>query len=386
MGISWRRTAKLKTGIVTPGFSANEDDWCIPAQLNLVRRLSREAEVQVFPLRYPHHRRPYTVYDAVVHPQGGADTGGLGRVPLLLRTLRSVVKEHRRRPFDVLHAMWADEPGFVAVTAGRLLGVPTSVSLLGGELVGFRDIGYGVQCSVVGRQLVRIALRGATRVLAGSTYLRRLARPHVTVNRLLSIPIGVDTARFRRDVAPLADFPEAGEINLLHAGSLVPVKDQAMLLRAMARVVQQMTGVRLHIAGDGPLGDDLRGLAESLDIGDHVTFHGAVRHERMPAHYRAADLCVLSSRHEGQELVALEAAACNCATVGTAVGLLPDLMPATHVVPVGDDNALAEALLHALQDRHTLRAVGQAGRVTVEANYTLERTVACLLSLYQGLA
>ncbi|MFQ5340970.1 MAG: glycosyltransferase [Anaerolineae bacterium] len=375
----------MKIGLILPGFSAGESDWCIPAQLNLVRRLACRAEVHVFPLRYPHHRRPYTVYGAAVHPQGGAEIRGVGRAALLARTLTAVAAEHRRRPFDILHGMWADEPGFIAVAAGRLLGVPAVVSLLGGELVGLPDIGYGGQLSLISRWLTRVALRQATQVTAGSAYLRRLARPLVPPDRLLPIPIGVDTDLFHPGPANPGCLAE-GEVRLLHVGSLVPVKDQATLLRAFSRVVSQIPDAHLHIVGDGPLRHDLERLAELLGIAPKVTFHGAVPHERMPACYRAADLCVLSSRHEGQELVTLEAAACGRATVGTAVGLLPDLAPASQVAPVGDAQALVDALLEVIQDPQAITAMGQASREAVEAGYTLEQTVARLVQLYAGLA
>ncbi|MCZ7545184.1 MAG: glycosyltransferase family 4 protein [Anaerolineae bacterium] len=119
----------MKLGFVLPGFSASEADWCIPVFLNLVRALARDHEVHVFALRYPYERRTYTVYGATVHALGGATARGLRRVPLLVRAVRAVVAEARRRRFDVLHGIWADEPGLVAVAAGRMLRTPAVVTL-----------------------------------------------------------------------------------------------------------------------------------------------------------------------------------------------------------------------------------------------------------------
>ncbi len=376
----------LKIGIILPGFSADESDWCIPVQLHLSRRLSQRADVHIFPLRYPHRRQSYSVFDATVHPLGAGQVRGLRRLRLLGRAVATVVDEHRRRPFDVLHAMWADEPGVVAVVAGRLLGTPTVVSLLGGELVGWPDIGYGSQLSRISRWATWIALRRATRITAGSTYLRRLTGKHVSPERVLSIPLGVDTSLFCPADEPNPATPlEAGDIKLLHVASLVPVKEQATLLQAFSQVVARIPNIHLHMVGDGPLRADLGALANALDIARYVTFHGSVSHERMPAYYRAADVCVLSSRHEGQELVTLEAAACARTTVGTAVGLLPDLVPATQVVPVGDAEALAQALLETLRDPECLIARGQECRARVLAGYTLDHTVAALCNLYDEL-
>ncbi|HET7034455.1 MAG TPA: hypothetical protein VFI42_02130, partial [Thermomicrobiaceae bacterium] len=61
----------MKLALILPGFSAAEDDWCIPALLDLARVLAPEVELHVFPLRYPPRRGRYRIYGATVHPLGG---------------------------------------------------------------------------------------------------------------------------------------------------------------------------------------------------------------------------------------------------------------------------------------------------------------------------
>ncbi len=371
-------------GIIIPGFSASASDWCIPVQLDLAQRLSDEADVTIFPLRYPHHQRPYTIGNIQVRPQGGALAAGAARLNPLRRAVAAVTAEHRRQPFDVLHAMWADEPGFVAVAAGRLLEVPAVASLLGGELVGLRDIRYGAQLSRINRALIGVTLHAARRVTAGSSYLRQLAAPLVPPHRLVPLTLGVNTDLFQpcdgcdRPALTLDGYP-----SLLHVASLVPVKDQATLLRAVARVRRDVPDVHLHIVGDGPLRAVLGQCAAGLGMRDCVTFHGAVRHEMLPAWYHAADLCVLSSRHEGQELVTLEAAACRRATVGTAVGILPDLMPPQYVARPGNAERLAAAIRAALDN--TSSCVTEAAVDAVRTRYNLERSTASLTEMYASL-
>jgi glycosyltransferase involved in cell wall biosynthesis len=376
----------MRVGLIVPGFSASERDWCIPALLDLVRELARDNQVDVFALRYPHRRGAYSVHGATVHALGGATTAGPRRILLLTRALATIVDQHRREPLDVIHGVWADEPGGLAVIAGRLLGVPVLVSLLGGELVALPDVCYGGQLSRTNRWLVRIALRRAAQVTAGSNYLCRLARDHIKRGKLELMPLGVDTRRFHPEAEAGNATPLCGQgIKLLHVGSLVPVKDQTMLLRAFSHAVGEMPSVQLHIVGDGPLRRNLEELTALLGVVERVTFHGAVSHDELPAYYRAADLCVLSSRHESQGMVVLEAAACGRATVGTAVGILPDLVPATRVVPVGDHRALADVLVDVLKSPRTLAEMGRASQNAVASNYTLKQTVTRLNALYHDL-
>jgi glycosyltransferase involved in cell wall biosynthesis len=367
----------MKIGIVVPGFSATESDWCIPALLSLVRELGKDHRVRVFALRYPYKRASYPIYAATVEAFGGAGARGLARLPLLMRAIAAIRREHRREPFDVLHAFWADEPGFVAVRAARALGVSSVVTLLGGELVSFPEIEYGGRRSRLNRFLAATALAGASRVTAGSTSLASLARPRAEPSIL---PIGVDLDRFR----PGEALPSllAGKTRLLHVASLVPVKDQRTLLRAFARVSRAVPDSALNVVGSGPLEGELRSLSKALGIERRIVFHGAVAHDQLPSYYRSADLAVMSSLHEGQEWVTQEAAACGRTTVGTRVGVVADLVPATIAVPSGNPEALASGILDALSDRTRLRARGLLARSEVVARYSLSGTLKALTSLY----
>ncbi len=118
-----------------PGFSAGPDDWCIPALRSLAARLARTDEVRLLTLRYPYRASRYAVDGVEVTALGGGLARGQASLQLWRDALRTLAAEHRRRPFDVLHAFWATESGALTALAGRWLGIPTLVSLAGGELV-----------------------------------------------------------------------------------------------------------------------------------------------------------------------------------------------------------------------------------------------------------
>ena len=359
----------MRLALLTPGFSASEDDWCIPAHLDLVRVLAARHDVTVFTLRYPHHRRPYDVHGACVVPFGGAQVRGLRRLPLYLRALREVVRRSRCRRFDVIHALWAHEPGFLATLAGRLTGTPSVVSILGGELVDLPEIDYGGARSAANRFFVQRALRWANRVTVGSEHHRRIAASRVNGARLSVRALGPDTGRFRPGPLVPGSIRLDGAPKLLHVASLVPVKDQASLLRAFAVVTSRWPDARLHVVGDGELRPELERQAARLGINAQVTFHGAVSHDLMPDFYRQADLMVLSSLSEGMPLAVLEAAACGCPVAGTQVAVPPDL---GRSVPAGDAEALGELVLELLDDRGSLAARAHAAADRVRSQMSLD--------------
>jgi glycosyltransferase involved in cell wall biosynthesis len=277
----------------------------------------------------------------------------------------------------VVHAFWATESGFLAALAGRLLRVPTLVSLAGGELVALPDIEYGDQRVAWERLKVRTSLRLASAVSAGSNQLLSLAAGQVPPRRLHRLPLGVDVGMF----SPGPPLPE--KPRLVHVGTLTRVKDQTTLLRAIKVVRESMPDASLAIAGDGPLRADLEQLACELGVHQAVTFRGAIDHGALPDTYRAARAFVLASRHEAQGMVAIEAAACGVPVVGTRVGVIPELADsADAVAPIGSHTALARAMLAVLSDTD-----GRAGATQkiARTEFSLEHCTARFRSLYASL-
>jgi glycosyltransferase involved in cell wall biosynthesis len=174
--------------------------------------------------------------------------------------------------------------------------------------------------------------------------------------------------------------------HLLAVGSLIPVKNHALLLRAFARI--EARDATLEIVGDGPLLGDLKKLAADLGITDRVTFAGHVPHDKMPDVYRRADLHILTSRHEGFGLVVIEAAACGVPTIGFNVGVLEEMAPAWGTAIEYTIEAESETLLvNRIDDMLTyrvvpLRPLRERVRQLVKERYTLAHMVNGVRSVY----
>jgi glycosyltransferase involved in cell wall biosynthesis len=331
----------MHIALVAPGFSASEADWAIPALQTFAAELSQYHEVHVFSLRYPaagEYRLGAVRHTAI----GGGTRAGVASAAIWRRTVAAVMSAHRQRPFDVLHAFWADEPALVAGLAGRLLRRPVMASLAGGELVHLADIGYGTAGSPVRRQLVRLALGLADAVTAGSAYLRDLAaRRGVPAAKIRRLPLGIDATRFRPEPEP------DGPPTLIQAASLTPVKNQALLLEVFAAVRERVPQARLVVAGAGPVREALAAQARRLGLEGRVAWLAAVAYPEMPAALGQGHVYLQSSRHEAQGMAVLEAAACGLPALGTPVGILPEVAAA----PASDDPAvLAEGAAIFLAD------------------------------------
>jgi glycosyltransferase involved in cell wall biosynthesis len=137
---------------------------------------------------------------------------------------------------------------------------------------------------------------------------------------------------------------------ILGVGRLVPAKDFPILLKAFAHI-RAKRPVRLLILGEGRERQALENLAVELGIATDFLLPGFVTNPY--AFMSRAAVFVLSSLLEGLPNVLIEALACGCPVVSTNCPSGPQEILANGdfgpLVPVGDDRALAEAILHTLE-------------------------------------
>ena len=226
--------------------------------------------------------------------------------------------------------------------------------------------------------LQRQAYRCAHTVVANSNAAaRQLASEGVPAERVTIIPNGVDVDRFpaRKSVRPIS--------TVVTIANLRREKAHEVLLTAAARLLCRHPQLRFVIAGDGPRLQELRALAASLRIANHVTFLG--HSEEVPTLLAEADVFVLPSRSEAFPNSAIEAMAAGLPVVASAVGGLLDLIDdgETGVLVRPDDpGALAEALERLIHSPARAAAIGAHARDEVTRRYSFDRMVRAFEDLY----
>jgi glycosyltransferase involved in cell wall biosynthesis len=198
-------------------------------------------------------------------------------------------------------------------------------------------------------------------------------------NRMVVIPNGIDTERFRPD--PGARQRVRAEWGVTESEKLVglvgrlhPMKDHPTFLRAAARLLQEREGVRFVCVGDGPAGyqRELHVLGEKLGLVQRLIWAGA--RGDMPAVYNALDIATSSSYGEGFPNVVGEAMSCGVSCVVTDVGDSAWIVGETGVVvPPKNPEALAagwEASLARDGSEMALKA-----RLRVEENFSVGQMV-----------
>ena len=378
--IGWQ-TAAMRIAVVVPGgVDPPGGARVIPFVHQLIESSTQRHDVTVVAIGHEPETREWALFGAPVVnvPLGDHSKADIARV---LAQVPRIIGRHGRP--DVVHGLWANLPGLSAVVAARLFGAVGVVSVCGGELASVASIGYGGGLRRGTRQLALAALRGAHEVTVATEWMQ--AHVHAAGGRVGEVvPLGADLRHFSPDPA----VPERPH-HLVHVAGLNRVKDQDLLLRAVAIAARAEPRITLTIAGGDTLGGHHARLAAELDIDDRISLAGHVPHEELAGALRGAALHVLTSHHDAGPLAVLEAAACGVPTVGTSVGHVADFHrldpPGAVAIDGRDPHSLARAIVTLLADR-TRRDALAARAQAWAAQHDARHTAASFDALYRRLS
>lgn len=198
---------------------------------------------------------------------------------------------------------------------------------------------------------------------------------------------GVRPALYETPAGPPLPARREGEIRLLFAGRLAPVKGLRVLLEAMGRLLPELPDLQLVLVGDGP---DRRALeAAASPLGARVTFTGYLSQDEVARAMQGCDICVLPSFAEGVPVVLMEALASGKPVIATqlaGVGELVEPDQSGLLVPPGDVESLTAAIRRLAADPALRARMGAHGREKVRAEFDIALEAARLATLFAGQA
>jgi len=290
----------------------------------------------------------------------------------LLGQLLAIIRLVRNEHFDLIHAHWLIPQGFIAALGMWIAGknVPLLCTSHGGDLFALK--GKGLQ-----RLKRRIMDKSAALTVVSKAMKKTVVDMGVAPDKVEVIPMGVDLkGLFTPDPGVQRKTDE-----LLFVGRLVEVKGLQILLDAMPKVLAKHPGIRLVVAGAGPLESELRASAAKLNMTDCVDFLGMVPQSKLPLLYQQATLAVFpfivtkSGVQEGFGLVVVEAMGCCCPVIAGDLPAIHDTVVHEEnglIFPSGSSQALADSILKLLDDPELRARLAEEGRKSVVRNFDWE--------------
>ena len=212
----------------------------------------------------------------------------------------------------------------------------------------------------VGGRLERRGEQAAHAIIALVPRVGALIRADGIATPIHVVPSGVLPGRLEDAAGPTHDPLEPiPRPRVIFVGRLHPQKHVDVLVRAAAR----MPGVSVVLVGDGPERPGLERLANQLRFTRRVHLLGFVPHGQVASLLGASDVLAMPSRYEELGTALLEGMQAGLPIVASATGGIPQVIEHGRtglLVPPGDPEALAAALMRILRDRTLAARLGDA--------------------------
>ncbi len=317
-----------------------------------------------------------------------------------------IVEEHKREPFDVLHAYFLTQAGFVATYAGKYLNIPSVVSIRGNDIerAAFDPSRFSH---------TMYTLQNANAVTTNTRELVKKAKAFTEGREIILIPNGVDTEHFK----PMEKNLALAEALNLESGGLPPsFQEQPQHTGASSRIQNSVIGfvgelrekkglttllsayalvnkkhpVALLIVGEVRQGEDKKVFDEFQTTNPQIPIivTGYISPKDLPAYYSLIDIFVHPSLRDGMPNAVLEAMACEKAIVATSVGGILDVLEDGKngvIVGVNEVNMLAEKIQELLVNIEKRISLGKNAREIIVNRFTPAKELEANLEVYRTL-
>jgi glycosyltransferase involved in cell wall biosynthesis len=316
--------------IITPGFPKDEEDsTCLPAVQKIILSLIDELgadNIRILSLHYPFEKKQYYWHKVSVEALGGSNVKGYAKLKLWWK------------------AFWILDKWIHETTSAKLLAFWLIESSLLAQLVGFKT------------KTKRLFWLHGQDVKKENKYVRLIrAKPHQLAaissfsQRSFEHNHGIKPAHLLFNGIYEPAFPAfntaARTIDIMAAGSLIPLKNYALFLEVLNRLVLEFPHLKCIHVGEGPLAEKLLAESKLLGLDQHLQFLGNCPHAQVLDLMNDSRVFLHTSSFEGSSTVIAEALYSGCQVVST-VSIYSEPRPHLHLANTAAEltNAVSQAL------------------------------------------
>ncbi len=292
-------------------------------------------------------------------------------LPALLTFVPSCVSKGiqmiRKKKYDLIHTHFAVPSGPAGIFLSKKFNIPHILSIHGGDIYD-PSKKTSPHRHLLLRYLIKKILDNSTKVIAQSQNTKNNAsRIYNPSGKIDVIPLGLPIPKFlpaKKDDLGL----KMNNKYIISIGRLVKRKGYDHLLRAFSIIKKDICDIGLIIIGNGPEHDNLKKLAEELDVENNVFIINSADDNEKFQYLASSDIYALSSLHEGFGIVLLEAMSQGLPIVAANNGGQTDIIKEPRngiLVPPADNAIFANAIMKILKNEKLCETISKNNREDV---------------------
>ena len=367
-------STKPAIAIIVPGGIGVHDN--IPVLLELLSRLVTKFDVNVYSFsNLELHPLLISASCIVTAPPRMIKFNLIKAIYLIWR----IRKDHKAKQFVMIHGFWIMLQGIVSVLLGKMLNIPSVVTLPGGDVTYIPSIRYGSLSNPLNKMLVAWCIHHASCIVMLTRFQQTMMQSNgISREQISIIPYGVDITKFQFRLHPFSK-----PLQLIYLGNLNRVKDPYTLIKTFY-ALSKKHDCRLTIVGSDTMNGKVQEYARELGVYEKIRWEGKLSYNKIPTELSSADILLITSLYEGQAAVVLEAFASGVIVVGTNVGFLADMGDSTITAPPGDAAGLTTIIEELIRHPEKIGSLQSKNRSFVE-RFSAEWTFEEYLKLYYEL-
>lgn len=318
--------------LLVPAFATDEEDSVIPSQGQLVRMLNRlypSLKIIVISFHFPVKKEKEYYWHGNRIITGNGDLKGGFQSPLLwINIWRQLRRLNINYEIAGLFSFFCSECAFVGHYFAKWYGLKHKIWIMG-------------QDAKKGNHQVKRIKPKPEELMAISDFVQREFEHNHHIKPKYVIPFGVDPSLFD-------PMPQDRNIDIMGAGSLIPLKQFDQFVDVVGVVASNIAGIDASILGNGPEEENIKSRIRSLQLEKQVTLTGKKTHKETLAAMQRCKVFLHTSSYEGMSVACLEAL-CAGAQVVTFCRSMNTDIPGWHVVNTKEE--MAAKVIELLQQK-----------------------------------
>ena len=293
---------------------------------------------------------------------------------------KTITKIYENFKFDIIHSHVALPDGYCGMMVAQEYNKSLIVTIHGQDFQ--QTIFKNVKC----KKNIEKVINFSKKTITVSNKLNNIGKKKLKINskKLITIPNGINTKHISQKKSNLSKKYENKKI-ILSVSSLIKTKGIDYNLKAIARIRKKYPEIIYLIIGDGPEKENLKELANKLDISNQIEFLGQMSHKKVMEYLSICDIFSLPSWNEGFGIVYLEAMAHQKPIIGVVGQGINDVIENKKnglLIEPKNINSLVETLNFLLYSPEIIRKIGKGAQKTVLEKYTLRKVVKQIINFY----